>query len=348
MWPGPPGRPPGTPQAPRTAGVGGGDPAPTGRREHHLHGAPRGAGGHGGGHRSRAQRGQLGHTSYINQAVWNGREEETCDTTGTQEANGYTEAQFAFNVAQYLAATLQEPRGDGRATRTTNSGFGPCITERASIVNNAGAHVAVSIHADGGPVDGRGFSILEPVASGINDAVISASQILGDHVRSAFLSETPMPVSDYYGVNGVVPRDDLGGLNLTTVPEGHGRMWEHAQPDRCRAPGRSRLPATSGHRLRQGHHHLPDRLVAPRLGQDHRDHDLSQRDSAPGAAGGRVVTVATLVVGATKRGSIGCPYGNNATTFPREGSSTRWLTVKWPPSIRLKPVATRTNRRWRR
>ena len=28
-----------------------------------------------------------------------------------------------------------------------------------------------------------------------------------------------MPVSDYYGVDGIVPRDDLGGLNLTTVPK---------------------------------------------------------------------------------------------------------------------------------
>lgn len=35
----------------------------------------------------------------------------------------------------------------------------------------------------------------------------------------AVLAETPMPVSNYYGVNGVVPRDDLGGLNLTTVPK---------------------------------------------------------------------------------------------------------------------------------
>jgi N-acetylmuramoyl-L-alanine amidase len=159
------------------------------------------------------------HTSYINQQVWNGREEETCDTTGTQEAGGYTEAEFAFNVAQLLAETLQARGAAVVLTRTTNSGFGPCITERASLVNNAGAHVAVSIHADGGPVSGRGFSILEPVASGVNDAVIGASQTLGDHVRSAFLAETPMPVSDYYGVNGVVPRDDLGGLNLTTVPK---------------------------------------------------------------------------------------------------------------------------------
>jgi N-acetylmuramoyl-L-alanine amidase len=159
------------------------------------------------------------HTSYINQSVWNGREEETCDTTGTQEPGGYTEAEFAFNVAQYLATALEAKGATVILTRTTNSGFGPCITERASLVNNAGAHVAVSIHADGGPVSGRGFSILEPVASGTNNAVISASQVLGDHVRTAFLAETPMPVSDYYGVNGVVPRNDLGGLNLTTVPK---------------------------------------------------------------------------------------------------------------------------------
>jgi N-acetylmuramoyl-L-alanine amidase len=159
------------------------------------------------------------HTSYIDQTVWNGREDEACDTTGTQEASGYTEAQFAFNVAQYLADTLRAQGATVVLTRTSNAGFGPCITERASIVNNAGAHVAVSIHADGGPVDGRGFSILEPVASGVNDAVIGASQALGNLVRSAFVAQTPMPVSDYYGVDGVVPRDDLGGLNLTTVPK---------------------------------------------------------------------------------------------------------------------------------
>jgi N-acetylmuramoyl-L-alanine amidase len=159
------------------------------------------------------------HTSYIDQMVWNGREEETCDTTGTQEAGGYTEAQFAFNVADSLATMLRSLGATVILTRTSNAGFGPCITERATIVNNAGAHVSVSIHADGGPVSGRGFSILEPVASGVNNAVISASQVFGDHVRSAFLSETPMPVSDYYGVDGIVPRDDLGGLNLTTVPK---------------------------------------------------------------------------------------------------------------------------------
>jgi hypothetical protein len=66
---------------------------------------------------------------YINQLVWNGREEETCDTTGTQEANGYTEAQFAFNVAQYLATMLRAQGATVVLTRTTNTGYGPCITQ---------------------------------------------------------------------------------------------------------------------------------------------------------------------------------------------------------------------------
>jgi N-acetylmuramoyl-L-alanine amidase len=158
-------------------------------------------------------------SSYIDQSVWNGREEEACDTTGTETAAGYTEAQFAFNVSQLLAASLRGQGAEVVLTRANNTGYGPCITQRASIVNDAGAHVAVSIHADGGPVDGRGFSILEPVASGTNDAVIGSSQTLGVCVREAFLSTTSMPVSDYYGVDGIVPRDDLGGLNLTTVPK---------------------------------------------------------------------------------------------------------------------------------
>ena len=40
--------------------------------------------------------------SFINAPVWNGREEEACDTTGTETDGGYTEALFNFDVASYL------------------------------------------------------------------------------------------------------------------------------------------------------------------------------------------------------------------------------------------------------
>ena len=50
-------------------------------------------------------------------------------------------------------------------------------------------------------------------------SVISSSAKFGADVKAAMLSGTTMPVSDYYGSYGVIARDDLAGLNLTTVPK---------------------------------------------------------------------------------------------------------------------------------
>ncbi len=157
--------------------------------------------------------------SFINQQVWNGREYEDCDTTGTQAADGFTEASFNFDVATDLRADLIAVGATVVMTRDSNDGVGPCVTTRAQIINDAHADVALDIHADGGPVTGRGFTVLEPVADGPNDAVIASSQQFGADVRAAILQYTPMPESDYYGTDGVISRDDLAGLNLTTVPK---------------------------------------------------------------------------------------------------------------------------------
>lgn len=155
---------------------------------------------------------------YIDQQMWNGREYENCDTTGTETPSGYTEAQFNFNVATYLATDLESEGAGVVLTRSTNNGVGPCVDQRAEILNEARSAVAIDIHADGGPPSGRGFAILLPVADGPNDAVISSSQAFGVDVRSS-LSATGMPISTYDGTNGFSYRDDLAGLNLTTVPK---------------------------------------------------------------------------------------------------------------------------------
>ncbi|HWD55256.1 MAG TPA: N-acetylmuramoyl-L-alanine amidase [Acidimicrobiales bacterium] len=157
--------------------------------------------------------------SFLNSQVFNGRTEEDCDTTGTETAGGYTEAQFNWNVAQYLTVDLQKEGAQVVLTRPNNSGVGPCVDKRAEIINATQADVAIDIHADGGPANGRGFAVLEPVADGPNDAVISSSGAFGDDVRASFLATTGMPVSTYDGTNGLVFRDDLAGLNLTTVPK---------------------------------------------------------------------------------------------------------------------------------
>ena len=157
--------------------------------------------------------------AYINQIIWNGRESETCDTTGTQTASGYTEAKFNFNVARYLRADLRAEGARVVMTRTNNHGVGPCVNRRARIIDDAHASVAIDIHADGGPAWGRGFTVLEPVADGPNDHVIRSSQRFGNDVRTAMLQHTSMPESNYYGSNGIEFRNDLAGLNLTTVPK---------------------------------------------------------------------------------------------------------------------------------
>jgi N-acetylmuramoyl-L-alanine amidase len=157
--------------------------------------------------------------SFINHLVWNGREWEACDTTGTETDGGYTEARFNWNVASYLRADLIRAGARVVMTRTSNHGVGPCVNTRARILDRAHANVSIDIHADGGPPSGRGFTILEPVADGPNDKVINSSSRFARDVHAAMLRYTKMPVSDYYGHNGYITRNDLAGLNLTTMPK---------------------------------------------------------------------------------------------------------------------------------
>ena len=200
----------GDPALPATAGGGPGRFPPTGKGV--LNGQivlvdP----GHNGGNFSAP--------SVINRLIWNGREYETCDTSGAQTDGGYTEALFNWHVALDLTADLRAAGATVVLTRTSNTGVGPCVTKRAAIGNNARADAAVSIHADGGPPGGRGFAILEPVADGRNNAIVGPSRVLGADLRAAFKKGTGEPVSSYDGINGIQPRDDLAGINLSTVPK---------------------------------------------------------------------------------------------------------------------------------
>lgn len=163
----------------------------------------------------------LNHTNpaFLSQIIWNGRERETCDTTGTQTASGYSEAEFNFNVAVYLRADLRKDGARVVMTRQNNNGLGPCVDKRSRIINAAHANVAIDIHADGGPTWGRGFTVLEPVADKYNAQVITSSVRFGSDVHQAFLADTPFGMSNYYGKGGYIFRDDLAGLNLTAVPK---------------------------------------------------------------------------------------------------------------------------------
>jgi len=162
--------------------------------------------------------GNFGNLAEISREIWNGREYESCNTTGTETDSGYTEAQFNFQVASYLRADLVAAGARVVMTRTSNTGVGPCVDKRAAIINASHAAVGIAIHADGAAPSGHGFAILVPVADGPNDKVIGASLAFAGDLRSALLAGTTMPVSNYDGTGGIQPRNNLAGLNLTRVP----------------------------------------------------------------------------------------------------------------------------------
>jgi N-acetylmuramoyl-L-alanine amidase len=157
--------------------------------------------------------------SFLNRQVWNGHNWEDCDTTGTSTDSGYTEALFNWTMAVRLRAALEALGARVVLTRGSNHGVGPCVTTRAQVLDNAHVDVALDLHADGGPPSGRGFTVLIPVRTRWNEHVLGRSDELARYVRSAFLHLAKMPWSTYDGVDGLEPRDDLAGLNLTTVPK---------------------------------------------------------------------------------------------------------------------------------
>ncbi len=165
--------------------------------------------------------GNAGAPSTINALVdAGGGVRKACDTTGAQTNDGtLTEARFNLDVALRLRRLLRVEGAKVVMTRTTNTGVGPCITERAAIGNDAGADAALSIHADGGPPGGRGFHVIRPEGvDGQSEAMLRASDGLGRKLRAA-LKAKGYRTATYIAKNGLDRRDDLGGLNLSVVPK---------------------------------------------------------------------------------------------------------------------------------
>ncbi|MGW2744751.1 N-acetylmuramoyl-L-alanine amidase [Streptomyces sp. NPDC001450] len=169
--------------------------------------------------------GNFSHAAEINRQVDIGTNKKECDTTGTSTNSGYTEARFSLDVAHRLRTLLEQ---QGATVKLTHDGdsppWGPCVDERARIGNTAHADAAISIHADGSAEGDRGFHVILPasVHAGAADTrpIVASSRDLGERVAGNFLRVTGEPPSNYVGEGtGLVTRQDLGGLNLSTVPK---------------------------------------------------------------------------------------------------------------------------------
>ncbi|MGP4022928.1 N-acetylmuramoyl-L-alanine amidase [Actinomadura sp. 3N407] len=163
--------------------------------------------------------GNASHPAEINKQVSVGNGRKACDTTGTSTPDGYSEHAFTWDLSNRLAKLLREDGAEVALTRESDSGVGPCITERAATGKRVDADAALSIHGDGADASGYGFHVIAPLPVGGNKAIVDESLRLGRAIRDAYRAGTGMPYSTYLGEDGLDQRDDLGGLNLATVPK---------------------------------------------------------------------------------------------------------------------------------
>ncbi|UUU21618.1 N-acetylmuramoyl-L-alanine amidase [Streptomyces sp. DSM 40750] len=168
--------------------------------------------------------GNFQHTTEINRKVNIGTGSKECDTTGTTTNDGYPEAKFTLDVSRRLRTLLEQQGATVKFTQDEDRDWGPCIDERARIGNEAKADAVVSIHADGSGAGNRGFHVILPGSVNEGDAdtrpIVAPSRDLGERIAGYFVRATGSAPSNYVGDGtGLVTREDLGGLNLSTVPK---------------------------------------------------------------------------------------------------------------------------------
>lgn len=168
--------------------------------------------------------GNVRHTSEINKLVDIGTNRKECDTTGTSTNDGYSEAEFTLDVSHRLRTLLENQGATVQFTHDNDRPFGPCVDERARFGNKATADAVVSVHADGSAEGNRGFHVILPalVKKGAADTtkIVGPSRELGERIAGNFVRATGSAPSNYIGKGtGLDVREDLGGLNLSTVPK---------------------------------------------------------------------------------------------------------------------------------
>jgi N-acetylmuramoyl-L-alanine amidase len=162
--------------------------------------------------------GNASHASEIATPVWIGTMWKPCNKVGTSTPAGYAEHAFNFDVARRVEASLKAFGATVFMTRTTDTGVGPCIDVRGGFGEAVGARLTVSIHADGAASSNHGFFVMKPgVVTGWTDDIAAESGVLAAAMRDG-LVQGGLSIANYYAVNGLKTRTDLGTLNCSDVP----------------------------------------------------------------------------------------------------------------------------------
>lgn len=153
----------------------------------------------------------------LNRPVDNGRGgTKPCNTSGTATNDGYPEHAFTLAVVQLVAGALAQAGVQVQQSRYDDNSVAPCIDQRAAAANGMHPDAIVSIHADGGPPNGRGFHVnySSPPIGAVQEG--PAVQ-LAHTMRDALLAANLQP-ANYIGSGGLYGRADLAGLNLAQFP----------------------------------------------------------------------------------------------------------------------------------
>ena len=123
------------------------------------------------------------------------------------------------------------------------------MNERAEIANDAHADAAISIHADGNlAVGAHGFDVIHPSPNQMVDPGEATQSLrLATQVRNALVG-AGVPPANYVGENGLDEREDLGGLNLATIPAvlvELGNMRSSEEATKLETPGYRRKLANA-------------------------------------------------------------------------------------------------------
>ena len=153
----------------------------------------------------------------ISRQVSNGRGgTKECQTTGTTTDSGYPEHSFNWDVVLRIRAALSAMGVRTAMSRGNDNALGPCVDQRAALANAVAPDAIVSIHADGGPPDGRGFHVNYSNPP-VNDAQAGPAVRFAETMRDQLVAAGLQP-STYRGTNGLYGRADLAGLNLARYP----------------------------------------------------------------------------------------------------------------------------------
>lgn len=151
-----------------------------------------------------------------------GGKTKPCQASGTSSVDGYPEHKLTWAVGVKVVGLLRANGATVILTRANDTGSGPCVDERAAIVNRAKADLLLSIHGDGANgATQRGFHVIVSGASAGGAGLQARSMALARSFVAAYESRTGLPSSNYVGGGtGIHVRTDIAGVNLLQTTPG--------------------------------------------------------------------------------------------------------------------------------